>query len=111
MNYKLYLDTAKRDTKVVKLLKDSEVFAEIAGVEDEFVLIKKILKDNNISINDISGIDVNKGPGSFTGLKVGVSIANAFNYAYGNIKSWRDLILPEYGGEPNISKPRSVPKR
>lgn len=104
MKYKLYLDTADRDKRIVKLLKGSKIVSEIAGDEDEFVLINKILKSNKITIKEISEIGVNPGPGSFTGLKVGVSIANAFNYAKGNMKSWKDLILPEYGKEPNISK-------
>jgi len=104
MKYKLHLDTANRDIKRVKLLENSEVIAEMASAEDEFILIKKILIDNSVSIQDISKIEVNRGPGSFTGLKVGVSIANTFNYVKGNIKNWSDLILPEYGSEPNIGK-------
>jgi L-threonylcarbamoyladenylate synthase len=42
--------------------------------------IEKILKENNLSLRDISGIRVNSGPGSFTGLRVGVSIANTLAF-------------------------------
>ena len=44
-------------------------------------LIDRLLKKHNISFEDISDIKVNEGPGSFTGLRVGISIANAFSYA------------------------------
>jgi len=106
MEFLLFLDTADRDKKVVRLLEDSKIVDEVISSEDEFISINKILKNNKLTLKDISRIDVNKGPGSFTGLKIGVSIANAFNFAKGNIKDWKDLILPEYGREPNISKPK-----
>lgn len=44
------------------------------------VLIEKVLKEKNLKIKDISEIKVDKGPGSFTGLRVGISIANALSY-------------------------------
>jgi len=103
---RLYLDTADRNKKIIKIFKGSKVIGKVSGIEDEFILIKKILKNSNVSIDDISRIDVNKGPGSFTGLKIGVSIANSFNYSKGKIKSWGDLIFPEYGAEPNIGRKR-----
>lgn len=44
-------------------------------------LIVKLLKDNNKSLSDLDEIMVDKGPGSFTGLRVGVSVANALGFA------------------------------
>lgn len=44
-------------------------------------LIDKLLKKNKIKTTDINEIEVTTGPGSFTGLRVGVSIANALAYA------------------------------
>ena len=43
-------------------------------------LIDKVLKANNINLSDINKIKVNTGPGSFTGLRVGISIANALGF-------------------------------
>lgn len=108
MNYSLFLDTLNKDVRYIKLLKDSVVLDVLETSEDEVKGIDDILKRNKLDIDNISKIDIKRGPGSFTGLKVGASIANAFNYVKGNIKNWNDLILPQYGKEPNISKPKGV---
>lgn len=39
--------------------------------------IKEMLSEQKTKINDISGVLVYKGPGSFTGLRIGISVANA----------------------------------
>jgi tRNA threonylcarbamoyladenosine biosynthesis protein TsaB len=44
-------------------------------------LIDKIVKDHNLSMKDITNIEVNRGPGSFTGLRVGIAIANALAFS------------------------------
>lgn len=43
-------------------------------------LLEKLLKKHKRELSDITDIEVNEGPGSFTGLRVGVSIANALAY-------------------------------
>ena len=37
--------------------------------------IEEILKENNLTIRDLSAVAVSEGPGSYTGLRVGVSVA------------------------------------
>ena len=37
--------------------------------------IRNILKDNNIQIKDLEAIGINIGPGSFTGIRAGITIA------------------------------------
>ena len=50
--------------------------ARVLKAQATLPLIDKILKVNNLKLKDINEIKVNIGPGSFTGLRVGISIAN-----------------------------------
>ncbi len=43
--------------------------------------IKKLLSDNNMSIQDIEAIAVTIGPGSYTGLRIGLSAAKGLCFA------------------------------
>ena len=43
--------------------------------------IETILKEGNISINEIDAVAVSKGPGSYTGLRIGVSAAKGLSFA------------------------------
>ena len=45
------------------------------------LLIEKILMENEKQLSDMTDIIVHIGPGSFTGLRVGISIANALAYS------------------------------
>ena len=45
------------------------------------VFIEEILKETGIGVNDLNGIAVSKGPGSYTGLRIGVSTAKGLCYA------------------------------
>lgn len=46
-------------------------------------MILKLLTVSKINFSDLSEIKVNPGPGSFTGTRVGVTIANALGFALG----------------------------
>lgn len=106
---KIYIDSSQRDMKKVSLLEcvgDTEKELDfIEGSTDVVGAIKDLLKRNNLDLKDISEFEPMPGPGSFTGLKVGVTIANMFNWLLGR-KDLKNLDLPEYGGEPNISEPK-----
>ena len=43
--------------------------------------LDSILAKNNRKISDISGVVCFRGPGSFTGLRIGLSVANAISYS------------------------------
>ena len=82
----LYIDT--KDQKVVRVfLKDKAKVVGNLSEENKFgsqallPLIEKILKQEKIAYKDLKGIEVETGPGSFTGLRVGVSVANALGFA------------------------------
>ncbi|HXS15279.1 MAG TPA: tRNA (adenosine(37)-N6)-threonylcarbamoyltransferase complex dimerization subunit type 1 TsaB, partial [Candidatus Saccharimonadales bacterium] len=58
---------------------------EIAFNRGQVVLpiIDRLLKDHGLTPQSLDSIEVNAGPGSFTGVRVGVSIANALSFSLG----------------------------
>lgn len=44
-------------------------------------LIDRVLKKKKLEISEIDSIKVNTGPGSFTGIRVGIAIAKALSFA------------------------------
>lgn len=111
LKYKVYIDTSKKDEKEVKLVKEDGGVVDVIGVKkgkiDVTQSIKELLEENNLKVSDIDMFIPNPGPGSFTGLKMGVTISNVLNFMLKR-KSLKELDYPEYGGEPNISTPKKV---
>lgn len=46
-------------------------------------MIENLLKKYDLKLGDLTAIEVNTGPGSFTGIRVGLSVANALVFALG----------------------------
>jgi len=44
-------------------------------------MIDKLLRQYKVSLKDLRSIEVNAGPGSFTGIRVGMAIANALSFS------------------------------
>ncbi len=63
-----------------KEIKEIIVYSKNLKSQACLALIEKVLKQKNLKPKDLSEIKVNKGPGSFTGLRVGISIANALSF-------------------------------
>lgn len=79
---KLYINTASNKQTIVKL-GNRELIEESSQLHSQVLLkmIQKTLDNLGKKITDITGIEVFTGPGSFTGLRVGVAVANALGYA------------------------------
>ena len=83
---KLFIDTTCNKEIIVRLSIDGKDFEEKREIENNrtqivLPLIQQLLKEHNLSAKDLDTIEVNEGPGSFTGVRVGVSIANTLSFA------------------------------
>jgi tRNA threonylcarbamoyladenosine biosynthesis protein TsaB len=47
------------------------------------IFIEEILSENGVKIKDLDAVAVSKGPGSYTGLRIGVSVAKGISYRAG----------------------------
>lgn len=87
--------------------------------------IEALLKRNKVSFDNLSGIVVYEGPGSFTSLRIGLMVANTIAYAQQipivgtTSDNWvmlalkkletakvGDYVMPAYGADANITKPK-----
>lgn len=87
--------------------------------------LRECLAKNGRTWSDVAGLAVYKGPGSFTGLRIGLTVVNTFadtrslpivgetgdGWVESAIRRLRmgesdGLVMPLYGREPNITKPR-----
>jgi tRNA threonylcarbamoyladenosine biosynthesis protein TsaB len=63
------------------LIAHKEVNAGYTHAENLHVFIDEVIKESGLNRNDIDAIAVGKGPGSYTGLRIGVSAAKGIAYA------------------------------
>lgn len=78
----LYVDTSDREKISIKINdKHYETKAKKDCSQKLLPFIDEILASSELSINDITEVKVNTGPGSFTGLRVGIAISNALGFA------------------------------
>ena len=89
MSYILNIETATKNCSVALAKEGKTVLCkEIAEegyshAERLHVFIEEIIKEAEITFQDISAIAVSQGPGSYTGLRIGVSAAKGLCYALG----------------------------
>ena len=84
--------------------------------------IASIFEASETKLENIDGIVIYKGPGSFTSLRIGCTVANTLSYSRGvpivgtsdlhwmsdgmeRLKAGENdkIVIPEYGAEPNIA--------
>ncbi len=87
--------------------------------------VEELFKQNNLDWSDLSGIVVYEGPGSFTGLRIGITVANTAAFTLNipivgatgddwleqgsrELKSdyFEAIVMPAYGAEANIGQPK-----
>ena len=87
------------------------------------IKIKELLEGQHKELADLQGIVVFKGPGSFTGLRIGITVANTLAYSLrlpivaSEEPDWirngieallngqnEQITMPEYGAEPHITR-------
>ena len=61
---------------IVKILNENEKQSE-----NLMINIDSVLKENNLELNEIDCFSIVEGPGSFTGIRVGMATIKAFAYA------------------------------
>lgn len=80
----LFIDTTKTGETVVALEIDGQRFEKRENSQEKrsqsvLPLIELLLKEHNRTLPDIQKINLATGPGSFTGLKVGATIAGTLS--------------------------------
>lgn len=103
-----------------------EWLADRTLARDLLSFLREKLAENGVNFQQISGIGAMKGPGSFTGLRIGLTVMNTIAstekvpiVGVTMSRNWRDvaldrleagdddkLVMPEYGSDANITKPR-----
>ncbi len=129
----LYINTADfKSLQIAMISKEKTVVhqQDVAFNENykTLELIQKFLGKQGYPLSKIKRVIVNSGPGSFTGIRVGVALAQALGLGLNipvlaipaekvpedlnkliNLKPSKKLSL-HYGAEPNITKPKSINK-
>lgn len=84
---RIVIDTTDNTKTLIRLEGDnsSDEIIEPAKPRSQvtLLLVEKMLKKNNLRPQDLDEVLVNTGPGSFTGTRVGVAIANALGFGLG----------------------------
>jgi len=100
---KIIIDSSKRDNIVITL-KDGDSILEKVDCYNPTEGVSKILSLRGLKVADIEKFELEGTQGgSFTGLKIGASVVNAFNFANGKIKKDTDIVIPNYGMDPKIT--------
>jgi len=108
-----------------QLLKKEDWLADRTLADTIHLKIAELLKSSSKDWADIKGLVCFEGPGSFTGLRIGLTVGNALAYGLdapivgARGKDWEligikkllggkneTIVIPHYGSEPHITPPK-----
>jgi len=132
----LLINTARQNEMQIALSKrrktwQKKIAVEFNEAEKLLPLVDELLKKSKSALTDLKAIFVVTGPGPFTSLRIGITVANTLAYSLNisvlgfktsEFKNINDLIkkgikrlnqsagvkfvYPHYGLKPNITKPK-----
>ena len=101
----IYFDSTDNIITLIRI-DGQEFISEVSSPRDQNIrkFIKATLEKLGLSPQNLTSIEVNPGPGSFTGTRIGVTIANALGFSL-NIKvnGQKPPIEVVYGQDPSIT--------
>lgn len=108
--YTLFLDTHDKEI-TVSFLSDSNTFTKTIESESHSIyflpLLDEMIKENKIDFKDIKNIVVVNGPGSFTGVRIGLTVAKTISYCMNApiylISSLKAYLISNAEDDNNIS--------
>lgn len=130
----LYIDSTQK-TNVLTLIRDKQIVDRVSvqtqdNLDNQFLLeIDKFLKKNDLNVQEVAGLIVNTGPGTFTGTRTGVTFANALKLANDNLEIYEisgldqsdeeivdslnskpknTILSPKYSQEPSITRSKKL---
>ncbi|HCM37551.1 MAG: hypothetical protein UV61_C0002G0102 [Candidatus Gottesmanbacteria bacterium GW2011_GWB1_43_11] len=98
----LYIDTSDSGKTTVALIIDGirKEYVEVTNKETRsqnvLPLIEKALQSEKLTLKDLTDIKVHPGPGSFTGVRVGVAVANTLGWTLKIPVNGKPIELPQY---------------
>src|SRR5665648_782305 len=118
--YILAIETTGAAASVALINEEGVVTSEetrekLNNLQNLMLMTEKLLDDSKLSIGDVTCIGVSEGPGSFTGIRIGVSTARALSQALNiqiisvptlktfvyNIDHYKGIICPIFDARRN----------
>ncbi len=104
----LFIDSTKNTEFIIRLDEQEKRITNNNPRDQDILLsIHQFLGEQGKELKDLTAIKIVEGPGTFTSLRLGVTIANTLSFALGipvNNLPQGDWVEPEYGKPPSINK-------